>query len=166
MNPPASTLCNISCSEWHGCTGMHKTIQLAKQRLCGTQAVLFLHNPFDADFTVVRVGINTVIVQHSLCMIQLLYDTVTVSYSNCAQYFDAERPITPFEIIPRVRTGPPLYPRSLPRCLNAPAMRPSICLCIQSIVHLFTLSFSRSFNHSHVLLASSADINMCINYVY
>ena len=55
-------------------TGMHKTIQLANQRLCGTQAVLVLHNPFDADYTVVRVGINTVIVQHSHCMTQSVYD--------------------------------------------------------------------------------------------
>ena len=63
-DPPASTLCNVGCSEWHSCTGTQRVIQLAKSCLCGTQAVLFLHNPFDADFTVVRVGINTVIVQH------------------------------------------------------------------------------------------------------
>jgi hypothetical protein len=37
----ASMLCNIGCSEWHGCTGMHKSIQLANQRLYGTQAMLF-----------------------------------------------------------------------------------------------------------------------------
>ncbi len=36
--------------------------------------MLVLHNPFDADYTGVRVDINTAVVQHSHCMTQSVYD--------------------------------------------------------------------------------------------
>jgi len=75
-----------------------------------------------------------------------------------AQYFDAERPITPFEIIPRVRTGPLWTP---PACPDISTHLPCGCL--------FVCAFNQSFTYSHchfrahsmiqiVLLVSSADI--------
>jgi len=73
-----------------------------------------------------------------------------------AQYFDAERPITPFEIIPRVRTGA-VACRDV--SAHLPYIHPFAHSSIRSFVHLFI--------HWHCLLPGlRAHIGMCIRYVY
>lgn len=66
-----------------------------------------------------------------------------------AQYFDAERPITPFEIIPRVRTG-------AVACRDVSAHLPYI--------PPFAHSFIRSFVHS--LALSSSGVKSAHRYVH
>jgi hypothetical protein len=52
-----------------------------------------------------------------------------------AQYFDAERPITPFEIIPRVRTGPPSGPPLLAQ-MSQRTCHAAVHLFVHSINHV------------------------------
>ena len=68
MSLTAANVAQRGCWRGHSAPRLHKNHLTCQTMLVWNSSCAVLHDHFEADFTLVRVGITTVNLQHSYCM--------------------------------------------------------------------------------------------------